>query len=749
MDTEHEFKAFSAKSKSKPHQFPPQFDAEGSEGGATEKLDLFWVFAVVRRRFLVMTGVAIALSAAAGTLIVSSSRQIVLQYEGSFKLLVEAPTAEDRLAKQFLLAQNGNSESLDKRTEESSFLDYETQIRVLRSPKIMMPVIEKLQKQYPKITYSSLIADLVITRSTFLKDGKQQGTKILAVEYTDSDPKKVLYVLENLAKEYLDYSLQQRLISINQGIQFIESKLPSQQERVDRLQAQMQQLRVSSNLLDPALEGRSLTEQGQSIQNDRVDIRTQLDSQRASYENLQRQLDESDGLAIIMTEPKAYETLLGQLQKVNTELAMKRARYREDSAPVRALREKQQQLMALVNQEAKNVIMAKVEMSIRDLEARDQSLAESEQRLDVRITDYAANTRQYVALQSELEVVTKSLQQLLSKLEALRIDAAQKQEPWVLIDPPKIPKTATGLLMPATIKETKKQLVLAIILCSLLGIVVGFLVEVLNTVFHTPEEAKAATKLPLLGVIPFAKSLQKSAAVPTPAGLGKGAGGLSLMLGNAATAQQQYMASPVLEAFRTLYTNIRLLSPHTPIRSFAIGSAASGDGKSTVAIHLAQAAAAIGQRVLLVDADLRSPKIHTKLGLSNERGLSDAIATDIGLNDVIQRSQNTGSDEASWWEDNLFVLSAGSLAPDPIKLLSSKKMLYLMEQFQAFFDLVIYDTPPLIGLADGNILAAHTDGIVMVVGLDKTDRSLLNKSLDGLKISGASILGIVANGVKG
>jgi Mrp family chromosome partitioning ATPase len=76
-------------------------------------------------------------------------------------------------------------------------------------------------------------------------------------------------------------------------------------------------------------------------------------------------------------------------------------------------------------------------------------------------------------------------------------------------------------------------------------------------------------------------------------------------------------------------------------------------------------------------------------------------------------------------------------------------MHYLMEQFQAFFDLVIYDTPPLLGLADGNIIAANTDGIVLVVGLEKTDRSLLTKSLDGLKISGASVLGVVANGIKG
>jgi len=176
------------------------------------------------------------------------------------------------------------------------------------------------------------------------------------------------------------------------------------------------------------------------------------------------------------------------------------------------------------------------------------------------------------------------------------------------------------------------------------------------------------------------------------------------------------------------------------MRSLAITSAVKGDGKSTVAFYLAKTAASVGLRVLLVDADLRSPQLHFQLGLPNVRGLSDAIATDLSLNDAIQRSPE---------EDNLFVLTAGHTPHDPIKLLSSKKMLYLMEQFQVCFDLVIYDTPPLVGLADAHILSAHTDGTLLVVKLDRTDRSLVTKALEGLKISGASVLGTVVNGIKG
>ena len=151
----------------------------------------------------------------------------------------------------------------------------------------------------------------------------------------------------------------------------------------------------------------------------------------------------------------------------------------------------------------------------------------------------------------------------------------------------------------------------------------------------------------------------------------------------------------------------------------------------------------MGQRVLLVDADLRNPQIHHKLGLPNLRGFRDAITSDLSLNDAIQRFSFRDA-MRSPQDDNLFVLTAGQIPPDPVQVLSAKKRQYLMEQFRAFFDLVIYDTPAVTGLADASLIAAQTDGIILVVGIKKTNRSALLKSLEGLNLSN-SVLGLVAN----
>ena len=747
MDNRQDYQPFTPKSNGKLPNFSAQnYRDNFVEETEEEKLDLSWLFGVLRRRILVMAAATIALSALAGTAIFITSKKITLDYEGSFSLLVEPATAEGLLSKQL---DNTVAADLAKiNIEGISLVDYETQIRILRSPKMMQPVLQELQAWNPNLTYTEMMSKLTINRVSYAKDGKQQGTKILEVRYKDSDPKKIYGVLDKVSKAYLEYSLQQRLTGINQGIKFIDMEMPKLRERVEVLQLQVQRLRQQSNLFDPQLEGKSLSEQVQSIRGQQVGLQVQLRGMRSLYQSYQKLVNENNPVGVLMTQGQAYSGLLSQIQKVDSDLSLKSAQYREDSLPILALRKSREELILTSSQQAKEVVMSNLSSQIKEVEARDREMTLLQKELNKKIRDFSVTTREYDNLVREQQVVTKSLSDFLAKREALRIDAAQQQIPWVLINPPEIPLDKFGKYITSTVKQTKKQLALAVILSSLLGIAVGLLVEVLNTVFHTPEALRIATRLPVIGVIPFSKKVKRRPPVRSRK--------LTSARSNSKVEVMQLgEAQPTvpilepslfsdldyqfLEAFRSLYTNIHLLSAGRTIRSLLVSSAVAGDGKSTVALHLAATAAAVGQRVLLVDADLRCPQLHAKLGLPNVRGLGDAISTDLSLNDAIQRSPN---------QDNLFVLTAGQIPPDPIKLLSSKKMQYLMEQFQAFFDLVIYDTPPLGGLADAHLIAAHTDATIMVVQIGKTDRSQVRRVLEELKISGASVLGIVANGCK-
>ena len=712
-----------------------------SQDNEDENFDLGWIFAVVRRRLLIMVGIGLALSVVAGGLIVKSARKVVPVYQGSFKLLVEPITAEGRLARLFLMAQNVDASADIQRIkiEQNSLIDYETLIRVLRSPTLLEPIVDRLKNEYPNINYNLLISGIEITRISVDKGSEEQGTKILVVNYKNKDTKQIKVVLEYLEKAYLEYSLEERLSNLRQGINFINEKLPNLKERVDILQGKVQKLRENYNIFDPKRAEESLFDQSLIIQREQVAIKGKLAETRSLYNHLQQQLENGNIIAVLSVESEAYRFIIGDIQKLESQIAAQSTLFLDDSEPMQILREKQKNLNALGYREAKS-ILEKISGKIEEQETKERAFAESITKLNEQLRKLPIVARQYADLERELEVATNTLKEFLSKLEALQVDAARQEVPWQLIQATQLLKNANGNLIPTEFTQTKRQLAVIVIVSVLLGVGAGFLIEVLITVFHTPEEVKAATKLPVLGMIPVAKELKKplmSKRKKVSVLTATGKNGNHFIERN--PLELIYNNTNLLEAFRSFYTNIRLLSYDKSLQSLVITSSTSGDGKSTVAVNLAQIAAAVGQKVLLVDADLRNPQIHSRLGLPNLQGLRDALATDLSLNDAIQRSPVN---------DNLFVLTAGEVPPDPIKLLSSKKKQYLMEQFQAFFDLVIYDTPPLVNLADANLIAAHADGTIVVVAIEKTDRSMLMKGLEGFKISGGSPLGTVTNFIK-
>lgn len=705
------------------------------------QVDMSQIIAVARRRIILIAGVAVAVTSGVVTRVL---RQIP-KYEGKFQLLVGSVSGDDRFEQL--------SESLKQNTgSQGSAPDYETQIQVLWSSQIMTPIVKKIQAQYPELDYNLLRTKLTISRL--------QQTKILEIRYQDSDPEKIKFILDQVAKEYVNYSKQEQQTTTQQGIQFVKDQLPKLQERVNQLQQQLQEFRQEYNLLDPDSQGQLLTQRASTIVQQRQDAQSQLAEAKALYNELQSQLDElgvSPKQAIAasaLSEAPRYQQLLNKLSEVETKIAIESARFTEESPTIQALREEQQNLLPLVEKEAgtalssetlaqsdnraslasPNSIRQEVTKKLIDttnqiqtLSVRQAEITRAENLMARKIKQLPIIARQYTDLQRELKVATESLNRFLAVRETLQIEAAQKTLPWQLIAPPQTLEKPISPNLP-------RGLVLATVAGLLAGAGAGILAEKLDKAFHSLDELKDTTGLPLLGTIPFDKTLKKSKPrTKTSSKVDRDA------LELAFTGHSSYRASPFSEAFRSLHTNLNFISPDRPIRSLVVSSAVPADGKSTISMSLAQAAAAMGERVLLVDADLRRPQIHVRMDLLNMWGLSNGISSDLDVDNLIQESP---------MDENLFVLTAGQIPPDPTRLLNSKKMQNLVDYFQSKFDLVIFDMPPLLGLADARLLAAYTDGILMVVGLGKTDREVLKQVLYGLRMSHARVLGLVANGVK-
>jgi capsular exopolysaccharide synthesis family protein len=430
--------------------------------------------------------------------------------------------------------------------------------------------------------------------------------------------------------------------------------------------------------------------------------------------------------------------------------------FQESTDKIKVLRDQQTNLLTLLSQEAERT-KELLTSRIRELESRSEILSQAEEQLNQQVKQLSIVSRQYTDIQQEIKITNDNLNQFLTKREALRIDAGQRKTPWQILTPLKDPVASSS--------DTKRSALLGAILGLLLGIGVALLRDKLSNLLRTPNEVKDISKLPMLGVIPFNSVLisdkkqdgisdlmplkqslidnENQTAIEKPTKIinlkSLLQGSHKRLEGGTNYTQPYYMTSMFLEAFRSLYTNIRLLSPDDKIRSIVISSSLPSEGKSTTSVYLAQAAAALGKRVLLVDADLRRPTLHDRLQFSNARGLSNLISSNLSFDEVVQQSPI---------EPNLSILTSGQLPPDPTRLISSQKMQSLMQLFQETFDLVIYDTPPLIGMVDAKLLASETDGIIIVVGLDKTKVSSLNQSLELLSNSPIVVFGMVANGSK-
>ena len=695
-------KAISETPQVRPIQAFPQQEAEGGL-----KLGKLWL--VLRRKSLLIILITLGVT---GLSVFKALKERPV-YKSNFEILTKAVTAENEVVSTV-------PQTLGKGSEASSTdntLD-KTKIKVLLSPSLLNPVVNGLKSKYPNLSYADLSKNL---------DIESKDKNILTVGYSNERPSEVKEVLNMVAQTYLRYSLEDRRKDIRQGILFVSQQLPTLEAQVNTQQARLQKLRLTYNFIEPDSLAKQYDNQIGVISQQRLDNQAKLNETRLLHSSLVSELStqslETAGTSAL-SENARYQKLLSQLSDVDNQIAQESAIYQDDNPKIQTLREQRKNLVPLLQAEARRVEQG-VTSRIQEIDNRGKILAQSSAELNQQVRQLSTITREYTDIQRELKVATDNLNLFLAKREGLRIDASQQQVPWQLLTPPGDPEPLTG--------GFKRTVLLGALLGLMLGVGVALSVDKLGNVIYSTEDIKDITNLPILGIIPFNSHLENST-FPNELSSRSSLERKFEYMGNRSAEYEQ--RTGFLESFRSAFVNIRLISPDAPLQTIVISSPTSGNGKTTTAINLATAAAAMGQRVLLVDADLRRPTLHQRMGLIRSVGLTDLITTNLELQDVVQQMS---------WEDNLYVLSAGTIPPDPSRILSSKVMADFVAQCREEFDLIIFDTTPLLGLADSYLLSEYTDGVVMVVPLNKIKRSVLAESVESLGVSSVSVLGIVAN----
>lgn len=195
---------------------------------------------------------------------------------------------------------------------------------------------------------------------------------------------------------------------------------------------------------------------------------------------------------------------------------------------------------------------------------------------------------------------------------------------------------------------------------------------------------------------------------------------------------------PIVEAFKTLRSNILFSSLDRNIQTIIVTSANSGEGKTTIASNIAIVMAQTGKKTIIIDCDLRKPCIHRFFGISNQSGLSSLLIDEVCLEDIIKDTK----------EESLKVIPAGIRPPNPSELLSSSKMKDFIEAIKENYDCIIIDTPPITIVTDAQILAQYGDGCLLVAAGNETRRNSILMAVELLEKVNAKILGVILNKMK-
>jgi len=664
-------------------------------------------------------------------------------YESSMQLLVESNYQE----------RPDGIEAAREFADSSVKVDYATQLNLMQSSKLMQKALDLLKPEYPQIEIDDINEDLSLEQ---LEKDDGLGTKlgIIEVQYSSNDPLETQKVLQVMQKVYLDYNLEQQKLRLSEGLAFIDKQLPEARQNLVQAEAALEKFRKSYNLIDPTKQATSVSITIESIKSERQKIRADYQETLASYNIRQQQLELSPQDALIssrLSQSNRYQALLNELQTTELDLAQQRTTFTEENPTVQKLQEQRNRQLTLLQEEVERVLggvplpsnisekgllqegqlvesdqklaeeLLTLQKQMLALQARDQSLAKTEQQLGGELARLPKLIAQYNRLQPEVEIQRATLERLLEAQQKLGIEIARGGFNWQVVEAPELGEQ-TG-------PNTKVDILLGVVVGLFLGGIAAFVREAVDDVIHTPDDLKKQVAVPLLGIVP--KLPLASASLETIS-----IGTINLPF------DKKHLTAPSLkqtvywlrESLDLIYKNIQLLNSNYEITSLVVTSALAGEGKSTLSMGLALSAARLHQRVLLIDANLRNPTLHLQLDLPNEEGLSTLLTGETAVPSSISISPSG---------PNIDILTAGPIPIDPVMLLSSPRMKKLVAEFEQMYDLVILDTSPIQGKVDALEAASCCSGIVMVGRINSITQSDLIEPM--AMLSKFNVIGIIAN----
>ncbi len=538
-----------------------------------------------------------------------------------------------------------------------------------------------------------------------------RDSRIVTILFVSSDPDLSAQIANAYASEFIQANLQQKFDSSSYARNFLGDQLQEAKARLEASERAVNTYARSTGLINTGSstlqnpDGSSRTDRGTSVT---ASSMQQLNM--AANEATARRIESEGKWRAVSSGPllgspvvlgnSTVVTLLSERATVEAELSQDRARHLEDYPTVKA---KQAQLNA-INQQL-NAVASNVRNSVRQ---EYQGALSTEQALKGKVEQLKSQTLseqdssvQYNLLAREADTNRQLYDGLLERYKTLNAMAGISLSNISIVDNAEVPK---GPSSPNLIKNLLLGLIAGLGLASMLV----FFRDQFDDAIRVPEDVETKLGLPLLGVVPKIGDEAPEQALLDP-------------------------KSPMSEAYNSLRGSLLYSTSQGLPQIMLVTSAQASEGKTTTSLALATGFARMGRRVLLIDADMRRPSLQSRLNISNERGLSNLLTSADPLESITVKAEQA----------NLTLLPAGPIPPSPTELLSTGRMEEILQTAARQFEVIVVDSPPILGLADAPLMSALVDGVMIVVEADRSRRGSLKSALRRLRGMRPVLLGAV------
>ncbi len=536
----------------------------------------------------------------------------------------------------------------------------------------------------------------------------------LNIRVTDPDPDRAAMIANEVARAYEDYyrNVSQSVTS-SAGL-WLKERVSTLEAQVNSAEDNIVEFRRTNNFLGTSLED-SL-----NLANERLlTINQALTEAELTVLEMENRYDKAvameaegnrDSIPAVL-ESSTINELKVQLIEVSAEEAKLRARYGEKNPRLLRIESERESLQLSLDREISSILAS--------MEADLSSARENRRKLGIELDSQRAAALDLRERETEFHRLDRDLQQTESLYSDLNNRSLHTELAGTLQN--SNVSILDRAMPPKRAYRPNRKLVM--LMALMLGIAAAFalviVVDRLDITIRSHEQLEAEFKIPVLGIQPRFDDASR---------------------GQQEDGRLRIDADPrgaLAESCRTLRTNLMFLAPNKGVFKVLVTSAGPSEGKTSLAANLAYTMASSGKRVILIDTDMRRPRVHKVFGMEREVGLTSILIGEMDLDQAVRPSGYA----------NLDLLPLANVPPNPAELLESSTFTQLVEQLEARYDRIIFDSPPIMAVTDASILTKYVDGTLVVARQDKTNRHMLRQSITAVQTVNARVLGFVLNDV--